>query len=204
MKEQLLEVLKKYAVPNPEIVGKLPKGGITLDFVGHADITRQLIEIDPCWSWEPVAFDSDGLPAYRVENGMAHMAGRLTVHGVSRIGVGSVAHNKPDIVKELISDFLRNAAMRFGICLALWTKSEWEDLGATPAKPAPTKTSPAPKKDEETPLTKEQIDKFNQTVVLAGLRPEDVITKAGLANGKLLQSDLPVLRKTFAELKAAK
>lgn len=204
MKEQLLEVLKKYAVPDPQIVGKLPKGGITLDFVGHADITRQLIEIDPCWSWEPIAFDVDGLPAYRVENGMAHMAGRLTVHGVSRIGVGSVAHNKPDIVKELISDFLRNAAMRFGICLALWTKSEWEDLGATPAKPAPAKPAPEVKKEADIALTQEQIDKFNQTVILAGLRPEDVIAKAGLANGKLLQSDLPVLRKTFAAMKAEK
>lgn len=201
-REQLSEVLRKYAVPNPDIVGKLPKGGITLDFVGHADITRQLIEIDPCWSWEPIAFDTNGLPAYRVENGMAHMAGRLTVHGVSRIGVGSVAHNKPDIVKELISDFLRNAAMRFGICLALWTKNEWEDLGGTPAKPAPSK--PAPKQETDAPLSKEQIDKFNQTVIAAGFRPEDVITQAGLANGKLKQTDLPVLRKVFTEMKGGK
>lgn len=202
MKEQLLEVLKKYAVPDPSIVGKLPKGGISLDFVGHADITRQLIEIDPCWSWEPIAFDSDGLPAYRVENGMAHMAGRLTVHGVSRIGFGSVAHNKPDLLKELASDFLRNAAMRFGICLALWTKNEWEDLGGAPAKPAPSK--PAPKVAEDGPLSQDQIDKFNKTVVAAGLYPEDVIDKAGLQNGKLKQSDLPTLRKAFAELKEEK
>jgi hypothetical protein len=202
MKEQLLDVLKKYAVPDPSIVGKLPKGGITLDFVGHADITRQLIEIDPLWSWEPVAFDSDGLPAYRVENGMAHMAGRLTVHGVSRIGVGSVAHNKPDIVKELISDFLRNAAMRFGICLALWTKNEWEDLGGTPSKPAPTPVrSP---QDADKPLSQDQIDKFNKTVVAAGLYPEDVIDRSGLQNGKLRQSDLPVLRSTFKAMRDEK
>lgn len=140
-RKNLSEVLKKYAVPDPAIVSKLPKGGTQLDFVGHADITRILIEIDPLWDWTPMEFDDDGLPKYRVENGMAHMAGTLTIHGVSRIGIGSAPHNKQDLLKELASDFLRNAAMRFGIALNLWTKNEWEDLGG---RPAPGKGKPAP------------------------------------------------------------
>jgi hypothetical protein len=142
-------VLKKYAVPDPAIVSKLPKGGIQLDFVGHADITRILIEIDPLWDWSPVEFDTDGLPKYRVENGMAHMAGTLTIHGVSRIGIGSAPHNKQDLLKELASDFLRNAAMRFGIALNLWTKNEWEDLGGRPA-PGQGKPAPASKPQDKT------------------------------------------------------
>lgn len=132
---KLEEIINKYGVPDPKIVGKLPKAGMQLDFVGHADVTKMLIEIDPEWTWEPTAFDTNGLPAYRVENGMAHMAGWLTVQGVRRLGIGSVAHNKPDLLKELVSDFIRNSAMRFGICLALWTKQEWEDVSHTPSKP---------------------------------------------------------------------
>ena len=47
--EKLRLVLDKYAVPDPKIVGKLPRGNIKLDYVGHAEITRILIEIDPLW-----------------------------------------------------------------------------------------------------------------------------------------------------------
>ena len=93
---ELGDILKKYAVPEPSIVSKLPKGGIMLDFVGHAD---------------------------------------MTILGKTMIGVGSARADKGDYLKELIGDFLRNASMRFGICLSLWTKSEWEDLGGS-QKPA--------------------------------------------------------------------
>ncbi len=132
--KQLAEVLTKYAVPDPKIVGKLPKGGMQLDFVGHADITRILIEIDPMWSWEPCGW-VNGRPHVHVENGMATMWARLTVHGKPMLGVGSVRADKAELDKELVGDFLRNAAMRFGISLALWTKQEWEDLGSKPVAP---------------------------------------------------------------------
>jgi len=131
---ELGDILKKYAVPEPSIVSKLPKGGIQLDFVGHADITRILIEIDPLWTWEPCGWVG-GTPDIQVENGIATMWARLTILGKTMIGVGSARADKGDYLKELIGDFLRNASMRFGICLSLWTKSEWEDLGGT-QKPA--------------------------------------------------------------------
>jgi hypothetical protein len=51
---------------------------------------------------EPVPRLTNGLPAFRVENGMAHMAGWMTILGVRRLGIGSVMHNKPDLFKELI------------------------------------------------------------------------------------------------------
>lgn len=207
------EVLNKYGVPDPKIVGKLPKGGIQLDFVGHADVTKMLIEIDPMWTWEPVAFDADGLPAYRVENGMAHMAGWLTIHGVRRLGIGSVAHNKGDLLKELASDFIRNAAMRFGVCLSLWTKQEWDDIDK-PA-PAPVAKAPAPKqpakpklssvdlKDDDG-LSDEQIEAFNAACVKADLNPMSIYKAAGVRFGFAKQKDLDALRKAFKAAKEAK
>ena len=44
--------------------------------------------------------------------------------GVRPVAVGSVEAHKPDLDKELVSDFLRNAAMRFGIALTLWMKDD--------------------------------------------------------------------------------
>jgi hypothetical protein len=148
---KLEEIISNYGVPDPKLVGKLPRGGMSLDFVGHADVTKMLIEVDPEWSWEPVAFDTDGLPAYRVENGMAHMAGWLTIHGVRRLGIGSVMHNKPDLLKELCSDFIRNASMRFGICLSLWTKQEWNDVAHAPSVPVPSRPKPQPVQHDDGP-----------------------------------------------------
>lgn len=200
---ELKEIIGKYGVPDPKIVGKLPKGGMQLDFVGHADVTKMLIEIDPEWTWEPTAFDANGLPAYRVENGMAHMAGWLTICGVRRLGVGSVMHNKPDLLKELISDFIRNAAMRFGVCLALWTKQEWEDVAHTPSapasKPAPVKSVSAQPSD---PLVSmDNIKRFIDACKQAGLNHEHIAKSAKVDLADLKESQMPQLREAFAKAK---
>lgn len=123
-----------YYKPDPEIVSQLDKNGVTLAYVGHAEITKMLIAIDPCWTWEPAAW-IDGRPATFQQAGLikrrdgtatevptVSMWGRLTLLGVTRVAVGSVEAHKPDLDKELVSDFLRNAAMRFGLCLSLWAK----------------------------------------------------------------------------------
>jgi hypothetical protein len=94
-----------------------------------------LIEIDPLWTWQPVAWDN-GTPAIHVENGMATMWATLTLLGKSMLGVGSVRADKPDQSKELIGDFLRNAAMRFGIALSLWSKQDWSDNTTITSLPA--------------------------------------------------------------------
>ena len=202
---KLEEILGAYGVPDPKIVGKLPKGGQSLSFVGHADITKMLIEVDSEWTWEPVAFDVNGLPAYRVENGMAHMAGWLTVQGVRRLGIGSVMHNKPDLLKELVSDFIRNSAMRFGICLSLWTKQEWDDHSPVVATPAPKVAKAEPVGDA--PLSQEQIEQFIAACEKAGFTPEVVADNAKVNWGKgaiVLSSHLPLLRSAFNDLKSFK
>jgi hypothetical protein len=209
---ELQDIINVYGVPDPKIIGKLPKGGIQLDFVGHADVTKMLIEIDAHWSWEPTAFDTDGLPAYRVENGYAHMAGWLTIHGVRRLGIGSVAHNKQDLLKELVSDFIRNAAMRFGICLSLWTKQEWDDVDrptSAPAQPVKKATGP-PKKavepgmNDDDALTEEQIAAFNKACVDADLNPMSVYKLADVRFGFGKQKDLGALREAFKKAKTSK
>lgn len=103
----------------PSAIGKLPKAGMMLDYVGHAATTDRLLEVDPDWSWEPFALDDAGLPALDSDGNLWI---RLTICGVTRPGVGD-----GKTAKERIGDAIRNAAMRFGVALDLWAK---EDLSA--------------------------------------------------------------------------
>ena len=202
---KLEEIISKYGVPDPKIVGKLPKGGMQLDFVGHADVVKALCEIDPAWSMEPVAFDANGLPAFRVENGMAHMAAWMTIHGVRRLGIGSVMHNKPDLFKELQSDAIRNCAMRFGIYLSLWTKSEWEDVSYTSSTPSAPKPAPVAKVEPPKPsdplVSMDNIKRFVEACKTAGLNHEHVAKSAKLDLADLKESQMPQLREAFAKAK---
>ena len=201
---KLEEIIGKYGVPDPKIVGKLPKGGMQLDFVGHADTQKALSEIDPTWTMEPVAFDEFGLPAFRVENGMAHMAAWMTLLGVRRLGVGSVQASKPDLYKELLSDALRNCAMRHNVYLALWSKSEWEDVSHTPsapvAKPAPVaKVEPA--KPSDPLVSMDNIKRFVDACKGAGLDHEQIAKSAKIDLADLKESQMPSLREAFAKAK---
>lgn len=127
-----LKALAKLREPFPASqIGKLPKGGITLDFVGHGYITARLLDVDPTWTWEPVALDEHGLPLLDEFGGLWI---RLTVCGVSRLGYGDAGGKKgPNAVKEAVGDALRNAAMRFGVALELWCKGDPD--AAAPPKP---------------------------------------------------------------------
>jgi len=211
--KELLEVLNKYAVPDPKIVGKLPKGGVQLDFVGHADITRILIEIDPHWRLVPIAWDN-GRPAMNIVNDMATMWFELTLLGTSRLAIGTAKSNAQDQDKIIYGDALRNGAMRFGISLNLWTKNEWEDLDHNPApsKPRSTATASAPEQAPKqakpktlTPLTQAQIDQFNTACETKGITPLAVALNAGIPEGTpWMESHLPALRSAFKELVAFK
>lgn len=127
-----IDQLAKLRVPfPPEQIGKLPKGGIQLDFVGHGFITQRLLDVDPQWNWEPVAFDGLGLPLLDEFGGLWI---RLTVCGVTRIGYGDAGGRKgPDAIKVAIGDALRNAGMRFGLALDLWCKGD-PDAPAPPSR----------------------------------------------------------------------
>jgi hypothetical protein len=124
---------------------------IHIDYVGHADVTSRLLEADEGWSWDPKAKDIDpAVLAAAAATGNPDVVRQvlenappkfdldergdpvglwitLTVGGVTRPGYGSVPSGQPDAVKVLIGDALRNAAMRFGVALALWAKGDRAD-----------------------------------------------------------------------------
>lgn len=127
---------------------------IHLDYVGHADVTIRLIDVDPEWTWEPQATDPDpeilkaamasGNPEIvrmvianappkfeRDRNGSpVGLWINLTVGGSVKPGVGSCPANQNDAEKVLIGDALRNAAMRFGVAVDLWAKGDRADPSA--------------------------------------------------------------------------
>jgi hypothetical protein len=144
-----------------EQIGKLPRGGIQLDYVGHADVTRRLLETDPTWQWEPLATDEHGLPALDTDAGdnPVGLWIRLTVCGVTRLGYGSCPSGQKDAVKVLIGDALRNAAMRFGVALDLWAKGDRADpsaenamgSGGQAARRRPAARAPEPQWEQPPP-----------------------------------------------------
>lgn len=130
---------------------------VHLDYVGHAALTDRLLDTDPAWYWEPLAF-KDGLPAFDADGGLWI---KLTVCGVTRLGYGNAAESEYKEIgsrqKEVIGDALRNAAMRFGAALELWHKGdlhveeetkEKKESGDTThsGKDSPTKAFDAPHK----------------------------------------------------------
>lgn len=130
----------------PESVGKLPKGGTLLDYVGHAAVTDRLLTVDPEWSWDFLAYTPDGHPITKDSEGNLWI--KLTICGVTRIGVGDGKN-----AKERIGDAIRNGAMRFGVALDLWAKENLVEFAhaanAVQAAPAPAPAKPV----DDKPIT---------------------------------------------------
>jgi len=154
MKQEQQDALR---APFPkEQIQKLPTGGLQLDYVSHAWVTDRLLQVDPMWTWKPLAFTESGLPAFDSNGGLWI---ELTVCGVTRYGYGEPqGRDKFDMTKGAIGNAIRNAAMRFGVALDLW------------AKEAPGETKPAPKatKDLST-ATQKMIERINTAASLVEL-----------------------------------
>lgn len=122
---QISKLPKPYKKDSPS--GKCSECGgwhglpaVHLDYVGHAALTDRLLDVDPMWSWEPLALDTQGLPLLDKDSGMWI---KLTICGMTRLGYGSAdGKTGGNAAKERIGDALRNAAMRFGAALDLWHK----------------------------------------------------------------------------------
>lgn len=109
----------------PAQIDVIPKGGVSLSYVGHANTTARLLNVDPEWTWRPfTAAELLDLPEFLRGLGLwIH----LTVCGVTRPGFGDPGNSKGgNAVKEAIGDAIRNAAMRFGVALDLWAKGDTE------------------------------------------------------------------------------
>lgn len=119
-----------------------------IEYVGHAEVTSRLLDADPEWTWEPLAWDERGLPRLDADGGLWM---KLTVSGVTRLGYGHADGKKGgNAVKETIGDSLRNAAMRFGVALNLW--------GATYDPPS---TEPAETEAPDGPILATQHEAVN-------------------------------------------
>ena len=126
----------------PESIGKLPKGGVMLDYVGHAAVTDRLLTVDPTWSWEPMALTPEGLPAL---DRSGNLWIKLTICGVTRLGVGDGKS-----AKECIGDAIRNAAMRFGVALDLWAKEDLVEFAQAAQSHQRPAAVPSPARGDET------------------------------------------------------
>jgi hypothetical protein len=115
---------------------------VHLDYVGHAALTDRLLEVDPEWSWEPMATGPDGLPAFDKDGGLWI---KLSICGVTRLGYGDAQGKRgANAVKEAIGDALRNAGMRFGAALDLWHKGDLHDAAEEKGREdAPRQSAPA-------------------------------------------------------------
>ena len=133
----------------PEAIDQIPKGNAMLDYVGHAYVTERLLDVDPEWTWEPLGVTDEGNPAIKIHNGEASLWIKLTVCGVTRIGVGCERDTKNDLTKQLVSDAIRNASMRFGAALDLWKKHAPPEATAAPAKTSKPKSKAAAKTSGE-------------------------------------------------------
>lgn len=125
-----------------ECGGSHSSATIHLDYVGHADLTARLLEVDPYWTWEP--FSQEQILALPPTLRDAGLWINLTVLGVTRPGFGDAqGKTGPNAVKEMIGDALRNAGMRFGIALNLWAKGDRNYAKAPDETPASTVADPA-------------------------------------------------------------
>ena len=164
------EQAKRLREPFPKsAIGKLPKAGLQLDFVGHAAVTQRLLEVDPDWTWEPMGYDPSGLPAFDDHGGLWI---RLTVCGVTRCGYGEpMGGDVFDRRKGAIGNAIRNAAMRFGVALDLWSK---DDIHTTFEEPKPVATD-------------KQVAKWTAAIVAA--KDLDALMRVGSEIGGYAMTD---------------
>jgi hypothetical protein len=109
-----------------------------------------LLNVDPFWDWQPLTVDERGLPQL---DGYRGLWIRLTVCGMTRLGYGHAGDKTGgDAIKEVIGDAIRNAGMRFGMALDLWTTSDLEiiESGGNPLE-QDTAGGQAGGRREETP-----------------------------------------------------
>ncbi len=125
-------------------ITKVNKGYGPIDTVNHAVITDRLNEVCPGWTMsKPEFLEVDG------KDGQKHVMAVLcsmTIGSVTRWEIGEVEHPSTygDEAKKAMSDWIKRAAMRFGVGIDLWQKSVGESTarGSVQAA-APVAASPS-------------------------------------------------------------
>lgn len=155
---------------------------VHLDYVGHAALTDRLLQVDPEWSWEPLAVGEDGLPRFDQNGGLWI---RLTICGVTRLGYGDADGKRGgNAIKEAIGDALRNAGMRFGAALDLWHKGDLADaesernqpVNEAPAKPDDSIAQAAIERMQNAQSIEDLQDAWNAAGASGATRDPRVVT----------------------------
>lgn len=127
----------------------ITKAHIHLDYVGHADVTSRLLDVDPYWRWEPAYTEVDKeILLAAVQTGQAAIVEQvirnapplldrdggmwmtLIVHDGQGREIRTLCYGDaqdkggPDAMKERIGDGVRNGALRRGVALDLWSKTD--------------------------------------------------------------------------------
>lgn len=112
------------------LVSTIQKHGHSESYVNHAAVTDRLNRECPGWTnSEPQFLWSDD----------GHIVGvvcSLTIGSVTRWEVGDAEgkSNPGDEAKKAMSDWIKRAAMRFGVALDLWSKVELQDARGSTAE----------------------------------------------------------------------
>lgn len=200
-----------------EVIGKLPKGNVQLDFVGHAAVTDRLNNVcgPENWNWEPLALDDRGLPALDSKGFLwikLMVRADASSQWVIRLGYGDGSQS----MKELIGDALRNAAMRFGIALDLWSKEELESTLEKPenknqrataktsvSKPTPAAASepePAKPTTSDLPASPAQVSQVKALFYGMGHTEEEMVDLLWTTYGVDEAAGKPMTKAKYVEI----
>ena len=192
----------------PEVIKQKGGGGFAADYVDHGHVTVRLLQVDPEWTWEPLATDANGVPLLVPVDGMSYLWGRMTGLGVSRIEVGSVQSGKQEELKEAVSDFIKRAAMRFGVGLHLWmgedVPNKKKSKAAGSASGSRRSTANSPSKPSTTgpaatsEVTPEDLLELASRAGEVGVEGEDLRAVAAKALGRSIEKSSDI--KTHEEI----
>lgn len=165
-----------------------------LDYVGHAAVTRRLLEVDPGWDWDFLIKHDSGAPMFDDNSGLWIT---LTVLGVTRKGYGSADGKQgPNATKEIIGDAIRNAAMRFGVALELWHKGEFAQSELSTGEDSS-------QEDAESCMPEEQFNsgfpKWEALILDGKKTADDIIGFINSKGGYLSQPQLDAINKVGAD-----
>jgi len=182
----------------PECNGRHSSATMHIDYVGHADVTARLLEVDPLWTWRPFTGEEIAGVHPSLRDGLWIM---LTVCGVTRPGFGDTENGKG--AKEAIGDALRNAAMRFGVALDLWAKGDrdWAHTAVqdTASTEAPMDPAQPRERQHDTPPpyygpgTPELLEMIASHAERAGTTLENITAKWRQDHGDLAVEELGTL-----------
>ncbi len=141
--------------PFPQrMVQTIQKHGHSEDYVSHAAVTDRLNAEAPGW------FNSQPEFIWDEQNHIVGVVCSLTIGNVTRWEVGDAGGKSDpgDEAKKAMSDWIKRAAMRFGVALDLWSKVELERSAQVAAGAAPGESTVATTKGRVTSSPSEPRD----------------------------------------------